>query len=692
MNTKNNADEILDIQYYREEYIKGLEKAENKTKYVEKNAEALYALGLTMYSNVFSFESILFNSFAVSHLDENISLHPEQIKVIELIEENRGLIFSAPTSFGKTFVIFEYIAKFKPQNVVLVVPTLALIDEYKRKIINQYKSVFKDYRVYLSIEKEKAYDFNKKNVFIVTHDRVVNEDVHDIMQSIDFLVIDEVYKLQKNENEDERVLILNLAYYNLVSISKKYVLLAPFIKGVKNLDKLDDEPFFYGTNYSPVVSDVFTCPIADNDDRVAKTKELLTSVNGNTLIYFPTIKELDAFINEIDDENWIDMEQNELLAEFIGWAKQEIHEKWSVLRAMEAGYLVHHGQLPLGIRMLELDLFNVENAYSRLLCTATLLEGVNTTAENIIITKPARGDGNAFDAFDFYNLVGRTGRLFKHYLGKAYYIKGPEDRKYIKSDALTSIEFELTTDSIDMDINRGDYKKHENFIEFLRTLKIDYEIYKQEIATKCRFSTVLYLYQKYMQYRKELLDEIIALNTNDTRSKLELIRVLYKIINKSTFEMKIKTFIINRLTYLTRVRPNVKSVVDATMQSYEWADINDVIKKTINLKNSYIEFEFYKRIQVIMFFMKCDKIPQNMIDTIQNKLMKNIEIIYYINAPERKMLKDMGVYDGDIETIIDIIGDDFETVDELQNRIRNHPEIMGRVSVVTKYVIRRFIN
>ena len=692
MSTKKNADEILDIQYYREEYIKGLEKAENKTKYVEKNAEALYALGLTMYSNVFSFESVLFNSFSVSNLDVNISLHPEQIKVIELIEENRGLIFSAPTSFGKTFVIFEYIAKFKPQNVVLVVPTLALIDEYKRKIINQYKSVFKDYRVYLSIEKDKDYDFNKKNIFIVTHDRVVNEDVHDIMQRIDFLVIDEVYKLQKNENEDERVLILNLAYYNLVSISKKYVLLAPFIKGVKNLDKLDDEPFFYGTNYSPVVSDVFTCPIVDNEDRVAKTKELLNSVKGNTLIYFPTIKELDAFINEIDNANKIEVEQNELLTEFIGWAKQEIHEKWSVLRAMEVGYLVHHGQLPLGIRMLELDLFNEENAYSRLLCTATLLEGVNTTAENIIITKPARGDGNAFDAFDFYNLVGRTGRLFKHYLGKAYYIKGPDDRKYIKSDALTSIEFELTTDSIDMDINRGDYKKHENFIEFLRKLNIDYEIYKNEIATKCRFSTVLYLYQKYMQYRKELLDEIIVLNTNDTRGKLELIRVLYKIINKSAYEMKIKTFIINRLTYLTRVRPNVKSVVDATMKSYENADINDVIKKTIHLKNSYIEFDFYKRIQVILFFMKCDKIPQNMIDTIQNKLMKHIEIIYYINAPERKMLKDMGVYDGDIETIIEIIGDDFETVDELQNRIRKHSEIMNRVSVVTKYVIRRFIN
>lgn len=58
-----------------------------------------------------------------------------------------------------------------------------------------------------------------------------------------------------------------------------------------------------------------------------------------------------------------------------------------------------------------------------MLCTSTLLEGVNTSAENIIITKPARRFGENFDAFDFYNLVGRTGRLFQHCLGTAYYIK-----------------------------------------------------------------------------------------------------------------------------------------------------------------------------------------------------------------------------------------------------------------------------
>ena len=62
-----------------------------------------------------------------------------------------------------------------------------------------------------------------------------------------------------------------------------------------------------------------------------------------------------------DGEEEQALEANPILSEFITWAKNEIHEKWSVLKAMENGYLVHHGQLPLGIRMLELDLFNDTN-------------------------------------------------------------------------------------------------------------------------------------------------------------------------------------------------------------------------------------------------------------------------------------------------------------------------------------------
>ena len=80
----------------------------------------------------------------------------------------------------------------------MIVPTLALIDEYKQKIIRQYRNQFADYNIYLSIDPEKTYDFSQKNIFIVTHYRVIDENTVSIFEAIDFLVIDEVYKLQKD--------------------------------------------------------------------------------------------------------------------------------------------------------------------------------------------------------------------------------------------------------------------------------------------------------------------------------------------------------------------------------------------------------------------------------------------------------------------------------------------------------------
>ena len=106
------------IQELREDYIRALNPDCSTAKSNAYLADDLYNLDLTMYSENETFSSIIYNAFAQSHVDENISLHPEQIKILFQIENNDATIISAPTSCGKTFCIFEYIAKHKPQNVV----------------------------------------------------------------------------------------------------------------------------------------------------------------------------------------------------------------------------------------------------------------------------------------------------------------------------------------------------------------------------------------------------------------------------------------------------------------------------------------------------------------------------------------------------------------------------------------------
>lgn len=693
MNTNQSDLNFEDIQVYRDEYIRQMDQHVDKTEFAKNNADSLYAMGLTMYSREYSFASLVYSAFATSTLDSNISLHPEQRKVLELIEKNRGLIFSAPTSFGKTFIVFEYICRVQPQNVVMVVPTLALIDEYKQKIIRQYKDSFSDYNIYLSIDPEKTYDFSKKNIFIVTHDRVIDESTVALFESIDFLVIDEVYKLQK-DTSNERVLILNIAYYNMVKRSKKYVLLAPFISGVENLEKLVDVPFFYSTNFSPVVNDVKIYNILSEYERNIYTDKILKSLpqQDNTLIYFPTVVAIDKFIEQTSfHDHSLELDDNPILNDFISWARREVHPQWSIIKALEKGFLVHHGQLPLGIRMLELSLFNdSQSHFSRLICTSTLLEGVNTSAKNIIITKPSRNYNNTFDAFDFYNLVGRTGRLYQHYLGVAHYIKAPEDPIYEKSAAVKSIEFELTDNSIDMDINFGDYSAHPEFVAVLNELGITYEQYKEDIARKHRFSTVKFLLDNYHRYKSDLLDVLYRQAVDPDQSKLELIRVLCKILGMKGYNFNLNTFIINRLTY--KYRQTVREVVDATMHFYSRANISNVINTTIRYKSSYIEFTFYSQVGLLCYFMECEHVSPSLITTLHERLMKNIEMLYYLNSPSKKMLKDMGIYDGDIDPIIHVIGNDFSSIDDLQSLLEQNYSKLNEISIISKYIISRLIS
>lgn len=686
MNTNvNNA------QVYRENYILALNNVDNKTEYEKFHADSLFNLGLTMYSREYSFKSAIYNGFACSHIDSNLSLHPEQMRVLNLIKGNNGLIFSAPTSFGKTFVVFEYIAREQPKNVVLIVPTLALVDEYKQKILKKYRNSFLDYKIYTSIDIEKEYDFEHKNLFILTHDRVVNEDVISIFSKIDFLVIDEVYKLKTDFNND-RVLILNLAYKFLMEKSRKYLLLAPFLKEVRNIDKIENKPLFFSSNFSPVVNKVIERRIADENDRYLETVKVVNELeNTKRLVYFPTVYSLNKFLSGTFEFN-IKIGKSRILDEFIEWASNEIHEEWSVLKALNKGILVHHGQLPLGIRMLQLELFDdIDSGYNIMLCTSTLLEGVNTACENIIITKPARNK-TKFDAFDFFNLVGRTGRLCQYYLGTAYYIRGTNDREYCKEEALKSIEFELTDNSIDMDINSDRYNEHPEFLSLLQEMGISYEDYIKHFATQFRFSTINAMYSRFKQNKNLLYKVIDDMLASDKPTKLSVVRELYKIIENDSkrYNYMLKTYIINILTY--KQPRSIRTTIEQVRKAFVKLDLDYIISEVLKLKNSYIEYDFYKKTEAILYFMELDNVSENIKKPIEEEILRVIENKYFMHSPGKKILKDMGIYDKDINNISKIIGEDISSVDELQSKIQeNYEKVISKISVISRFIVEKMI-
>lgn len=681
---------MKEIQQVRDEYIRILDNSANSTMKAKDMADDLFALDLTVYSKDNSFDSIIYNALSISQLDESISLHPEQQKILNEIERNQALIVSAPTSFGKTFCIFEYIAKYKPKNVVLIVPTLALVDEYRKKIIRKYKEKFKEYKVYSNIDEEKQYDFTKNNIFILTHDRVVQETTYMLIKEIDFLVIDEVYKLEK-DLKDDRVLVLNMAYYYMSKIAKKYVLLAPFIKNVYDTELLEKKPVLYSSNYSPVVNEVITCELINDKDRELECKRILNKIGNEekTLIYFPTVTGIYNYIKNIISQEDIIENIDDSIKFFIDWAKEEIHEEWGLIKALERGYLIHNGQLPIGTRMFQMNFYEKSDIYNRLLCTSTLLEGVNTSAKNIIITRPSRAQNDEkdnFSAFDFYNLVGRTGRLYEHFLGKAYYIKGINDPVYKKIDAIKSIRFELTDESKDIDLQTGDIDKHKDILEFLNMLKINREEYCLKIGNKVRFETVSKMYYKYKEDKSKLLEELQNLINDNEKGRYTLVSILYNIINNKNNALE--SNIINRL--LNRNRPKLKSVIKSVSKGKE-DNIDFIIATTIRLKMGYIEHEFYTKVLIIRYFLENDGAKEELINKLNEKVINAIEQLYFSDSIQKKMLMDIGIYERDIEKVIKIIGNDFEDEIELKNKLIDNIERLDSVSFISKYVIRNLI-
>jgi replicative superfamily II helicase len=681
-------------QEIREKYIRELNAAGNSTQRAKDLADDLFALDLTVYSRDFSFDSLVYTSFAKSIIDENIAMHPEQIAIINEIYDNDALIISAPTSFGKTYCVFEYIVRHEPHNVVLIVPTLALADEYLKKIIKRFKSSFLNYKIHTSLSEDKTYDFEGSNIFILTHDRVVQETAYSLIKVIDLLVIDEVYKLESDPAND-RVLVLNMAYYYLAKKAKKYILLAPFINEILDIEKLDKKPKFYCSAYSPVVNDVKIIDILNENDRNSECDRIVQELGetDKTLIYFPTVSEIYKYINKIV-VNYPPIDtQNKDIAFFIDWAKEEVHDEWSLIKALERGYLIHNGQLPIGTRLFQMDFYESSQEFNRMLCTSTLLEGVNTTAKSIVITKPSRTPDRSnnhapFTAFDFFNLVGRTGRLYQHYLGTAYYIKSPTDPEYKRDEAVKSIRFELTDNSKDIDIQKGNIDKYDDVKNFLSRLNITIEEYRQHIGSRPRFDTVVAIYERYISSRHELLQELQTFIDNPQHGRYSLVLLLCSIIENNTD--KLKANITNKL--LDKRRPKLKKIINEIYEGYKRKiPIDHIITTTIKLKMSYIEHDFYTKIKLIKFFMERNNVKFELINKLEEKIISSVEQLYFSASKHKKMLLDMGIYERDVESIIKIIGDDFNDAVELKYRLSDNLSKLANISFVSKYIIRNLV-
>lgn len=394
---------IYEYEYLDDDY-KNLRERQLKDYLLEGNEMDYNFLDLQMYNKNKSLKDKAFDVINTSVLNSKVVLTQQQLEILSLLENN-SVFVSAPTSFGKTFVALEFIKRNENtlNNIVFIVPTIALMNELLKKIYGYFSDKF-------NICINSSEDIEEKNIFIFVPERSDNVFINKIKNvEIDLLVFDEIYKLKAEKKTDitgdDRLISMNRVYLTLLKKSNKILLLGPFIRKI-TFDQTKLKIIKFYTNYMPVCSTVY---------KINSNEWQTKLIDGKTLVYFKSPEEIYLNIDSIIENTSVKPDLVEKYSEEIKYLKNKIGDNWYVIEMLKRGIGIHHGKIPMFLRKFFETEYNF-GSITTLLCTSTLMEGINTPTDRLFIV------GKISNSFELNNLIGRVGRLNPQFpiLGNVY--------------------------------------------------------------------------------------------------------------------------------------------------------------------------------------------------------------------------------------------------------------------------------
>ncbi|MBN1690559.1 MAG: hypothetical protein JW901_06020, partial [Dehalococcoidia bacterium] len=116
------------------------------------------------------------------------------------------------------------------------------------------------------------------------------------------------------------------------------------------------------------------------------------------------------------------------IKELANFIRVHIHPDYYLADMVERGVAFHFGHMPTILRKAIEEAFCDHPYMKYIVCTSTLLHGVNLPAKNMFMLQPSEGErwlsGNAdpIQSSSFWNLAGRAGRLGKDFEGNVFLI------------------------------------------------------------------------------------------------------------------------------------------------------------------------------------------------------------------------------------------------------------------------------
>jgi hypothetical protein len=378
-------------------------------------------------------ERFIQKAFMVDTGDETPkTLHREQSYVLKTLLEGRSVAVSAPTSFGKSFIIDAFITIKKPNNVLIIVPTIALMDETRRRLFQKFSH---RYNIITTTDSQ----LSTHNLFVFPQERAVG--FIDRLESLDLLVVDEFYKASC-DFDNARSPLLQKAILKLSKIARQRYYLAPNISNLTDNPFTNDMEFIKKLDFSTVYMEEHHLYRTIQKRPELKQKALLEIVakGTKTLIYAASYSEIEKVVCILNDG--MPSLDRPLLKHFSHWLQENYCKDWPLVKSVIKGVGIHNGQLHRSLSQLQVKMFEDINGLDTIVSTSSLIEGVNTSAESVVLWKNSKGGrGNpCLDSFTYKNIIGRGGRMFRYFVGQIYLLEAPP------SDTPTQLEIELPDD------------------------------------------------------------------------------------------------------------------------------------------------------------------------------------------------------------------------------------------------------
>ncbi|KER70037.1 hypothetical protein HR51_21675 [Burkholderia cepacia] len=371
------------------------------------------------------------------------------------LKSNRYLSVSAPTSAGKSFVLQAFILDALEsydgfQDIVYLVPTRSLIQEVSASLGKSLASLGEKVVVSSVPLIDDELNHAQSRVLVYTQERLRTAlDRSDLEPAI--IIVDEAQQIA----DDERGMLLLNCLEEAIRRSPdvRLLFITPNSKSASSMNGLLDLKRLLSiqSDLKPVRQNLIYVKFQARAKEISlrlhrpglepleigtykaqrrfltKDKRLIDAAielggGGQSLVYVggpDSAEKIALAISKHRTDAVPASADLKVLSEFVA---EHVHPEYALVSSVLTGVGYHYGHMPSAISSAVEQYFR-ENKLPYLVCTSTLLQGVNLPARNIFLHKPTKGKGKPINGSDFWNLAGRAGRMQKDTHGNVFLIE-----------------------------------------------------------------------------------------------------------------------------------------------------------------------------------------------------------------------------------------------------------------------------